>query len=373
MKKIFTFILTYCVIFNVNAQFKHGCGVSAKLNNNGNETFGKRYKATPTIIADANTVYTIPVMFHVYHLGEAEGVGSNVSDAAIIASVARLNAVFSATGIHAGLLPDTKLRFELAKFTDSCQPTNGIKRIDGRTIPGYAENPVSYTDSEMHIKLNIASFTINHFLNIRIIHNTNNYGWAYYNGDMYMFAGSVNTSTTSYGWDSFWAHEMGHALSLAHTFEGSEAGVCPNNTNPETDGDGIADTEPHKDEYWDCTSVINNSCTGAMYGNNVLKNHMSYFDCSVLFTPNQIATMRNALLTNRAVFNTNINMFTLNQGYWNDPTIWSCGRVPTANDEVTISPFTNVYIPAGNFSVKKIFKQGDILLEAGATLTIKQN
>lgn len=369
------FLVLFFLLFNNSfAQYQHACGNNPRLlqNNIGNNNLRK--KAIKIVQADNTTIYTIPVIFHVYHLGEDVGVGSNVSDAAINASINRLNDVFRAKGIHTGLTPDVKIQFELAKFTDNCTATNGIIRIDGRNIPTYAEGPVTFENNAMHQTLYNASPMSNGYVNIRILHNTNNYGWAYFGGDMFMFASSVNTSTTSYGWDSFWAHEMGHALNLDHTFAGSEGGQCPPNANPAEDGDGVADTEPHKDEDWDCSSSLNNACTNAAYQNSVLKNHMSYFNCTNLFTPLQVVKMRNSLLSYRPVFNINNNMFTKESGSWNDATIWSCGRVPNATDEVTISPYTYVYIPANaNVTIKKLFKQGDFELEAGSKLTLKPN
>ncbi len=88
---------------------------------------------------DLTTVYTIPVVVHVYHLGEAVGVGSNVSTASVQAAIDAMNQTFRAQGAFSAS-QDVKIQFVLASRTPDCQVTNGIVRVDARSISGYQAN-----------------------------------------------------------------------------------------------------------------------------------------------------------------------------------------------------------------------------------------
>ena len=294
----------------LKAQTTTGCGIDAIFKNNPElqkkiNNIEKEYKKKTALSANAldlTTVYTIPLVFHVYHLGEAVGVGSNVSNAAIQATVDRLNAVFRATGVHAGLSPDIKIQFVLASFDPNCQPSNGIVRIDGRVIPNYEADGVTVQDNAMHQSLrNLSSWDVNQYINVRICHNTFYYGWAYYLDDIFMGATYTDTSVGNPSLDNFWAHEMGHSLNLLHTFEGDYGGVCPPNADPENDGDRVSDTDPHKSGDG-CNYTAINACTGNPFG-NVLKNIMSY-SCKETFTQKQLERMRFALLNYRVLLTT---------------------------------------------------------------------
>lgn len=281
-------------ILKLNPQIKEQL---LKLENNYKNN--KKARIAADIIPNNTTIYTIPLVFHIYHLGEAIGTGSNVSDATIIATVNRLNAIFGASGIHAGKTTDVKIQFVLASFTEACQPTNGIVRIDGQTIPNYQTNGVSYADGTMHQALRTASnWDENQFINIRICHSiTDAGGFAYFLNDVFMPASSMTIETNVPWIDAFWAHEMGHSMNLYHTFEGDGDNMnCPANTNPEEEGDRVSDTDPHKrDDGCDYSAI--NSCTGNAFG-VILKNIMSY-SCKELFSPKQVERMRYALVNYR--------------------------------------------------------------------------
>lgn len=124
LKTIFIFL--YFAGLSIG-QSEYKCGTEEALKSNPAlqsilENLEKEYKQKrqlnlTSLVPDMTTIYTVPLVFHVYHLGEAVGVGSNVSDAAIQASVDRLNTVFRATGIHAGLTPDIKIQFFYSQIT----------------------------------------------------------------------------------------------------------------------------------------------------------------------------------------------------------------------------------------------------------------
>ncbi|MBL0327195.1 MAG: hypothetical protein IPP61_18890 [Cytophagaceae bacterium] len=140
-------------------------------------------------------------------------------------------------------------------------------------------------------------------------------------------------------WNSTYIHEMGHALSLWHTFEGDNDGrSCPSNLNPLLDGDRISDTEPHKmffaKEYNDI-----NSCTGKEIGKNTYNNFMNYplnnRSTQYLFSTEQILRMR---------LNTfNSGSFNINEPFINDK--------PTCSNQSTVFEIQSQRIKYNDFAI----------------------
>ncbi|MCY7358890.1 MAG: hypothetical protein LH609_15815, partial [Rudanella sp.] len=246
---------------------------------------------------DLTTVYTIPVVVHVYHLGEAVGTGSNVSTASVQAAIDAMNQSFRAQGAFSGS-QDVKIQFVLATRTPNCQATNGIVRVDARSITGYQVNGCSTTDEPMQNNLRtLSSWSRDSYVNIGVVHKMPDAaGFAWFLNDLFIPAQYANGSQ-----GALWGHEMGHAFNLYHTFEGDNGGTqCPVNTNPTTDGDRIGDTDPHKASdgcsTYSPTSI--NPCIGVAFG-TLLQNIMSYSACKTRFTLSQVERMRYALLFSR--------------------------------------------------------------------------
>jgi hypothetical protein len=95
-------------------------------------------------------------------------------------------------------------------------------------------------------------------------------------------------------------HEMGHAFSLYHSFQGDDsdndgiADQCPVNGNCAADGDQICDTEPHRRSLSNCPSGTN-ICGGTL--NTIVRNFMDYSSaaCQDRFSAAQITRMRDAI------------------------------------------------------------------------------
>lgn len=64
------------------------------------------------------------------------------------------------------------------------------------------------------------------------------------------------------------------------------------------------------------------------------------------------------------------NMISIKSGSWNDPTTWSCGRVPTASDDITIDNGHTVNVPTGSFQVKNVSQKGTLQFQTGAFIFV---
>lgn len=66
-----------------------------------------------------------------------------------------------------------------------------------------------------------------------------------------------------------------------------------------------------------------------------------------------------------------LSMYTINSGLWTEPTVWSCGRIPTATDVVEIRHWVTIPVDTTG-SAQRIHytTSGRILTESGATLRI---
>ncbi|WP_111682616.1 zinc-dependent metalloprotease [Winogradskyella tangerina] len=331
--KNFTFLLVmlFCISFSSsNAQ---QCGFDsqrAKLQQDPNylQLEQENEARIQSIIQNSDasrmngTVITIPVVIHVLHLGEAVGVGSNISDAQIQSSIDNLN------DFYRGLTPnspvDFEIEFALAQRDPNCNATTGINRIDASGLAGYANygvnvlnsNGASYNDI-----VGLSSWPQTEYFNIWIVTELDNnnggfgfQGYAYFYSEVSSTHGSVMMSTVfgydpgnTNGWglnsngdNSTVVHEVGHYFNLYHTFQGDDTNndgvsdACPADTTVGNNSDGCADTVPHQRETSTCPS--NNTCTGSAWvDNNTIYNVMSYYHCTDRLTNDQRTRARAAM------------------------------------------------------------------------------
>ena len=93
-----------------------------------------------------STEYTLPVVVHILHHGEAVGVGNNLSDVRVQEAIDALNADFR--GEFGGV--DIDIEFELASRDPEGNPTTGIVRVDAAAaVPEYVEEGM-VTDENLH-------------------------------------------------------------------------------------------------------------------------------------------------------------------------------------------------------------------------------
>ncbi len=269
-------------------------------------------------------VYQIPVVFQVIHNGEAVGVGSNISYAAIQSQIDVLNEDFrrivNTNGYNTNPVgADTEIEFCLAKRRPdgSAFPNgeDGVNRIN-RTTAGFTAPPFSTN----YIDATIKTYTYNNnvptatrgwnpgkYMNIWICNiSGGTLGYAQFPQSPLggMGCGAQTTATdgvvftyTSIGKSAVTGfaapynegrtatHEIGHWLGLRHIWGD---GGC-------TVDDFCNDTPVAGQANYGCPTG-ENSCT-ALPGNDMIENYMDYTDdlCMNIFTNDQKTRMRTVL------------------------------------------------------------------------------
>ncbi|MEE2918715.1 MAG: zinc-dependent metalloprotease [Bacteroidota bacterium] len=268
------------------------------------------------------TVVTLPVVVHVIHKGTAVGVAENISDAQVISAIEGLNNDFrKAPGTPGdGIGVDTRIQFELAKRTPQGEPTNGIVRVNGTTLDGYAEGGIRNRDgvagaTEAAVK-GLTTWYGEDYINIFVVSEINDndglggtQGFAYIGPTfdskdgivvLYNTFGLVGELKADRNMNRTITHEMGHHLSLYHTFHNTNS--CGAETNCEAQGDEVCDTPP--------TQVNNQGCNQPVCSGAQVQNYMDYTpqQCKEAFTAGQTArmhacldTLRQSLLTSPAL------------------------------------------------------------------------
>lgn len=267
------------------------------------------------------TIYTIPVVVHVMHEGEAVGTGTNISDAQIQSCVAALIRDFRRNSDDGGIAQsgplgiDAEMEFCLAAKDPLGNPTNGITRHDMSSIQGYLDSGVYHsggwrTDASMKAMI---QWDPQKYMNVWVVNKIKNLkkaldpgytggvqGYATFPGGspgsdgivmLYSCTGNDPTGANGYTlWSAtndnrVFTHEIGHYFNLYHTFQG---GSCAAESSCTTQGDQCCDTPP-------TTVGTGNDCTSPQCGGAENKeNYMQYQngDCASDFTPDQVARMR---------------------------------------------------------------------------------
>lgn len=339
---------------------------SYRLKRNIAQNITKQKYADALVSRAAPPVYTIPVVFHVIHEGEALGTLTNISDAQIMSAIDALNRDFRRTsadgGISQGAGPDTEIQFCLASTDPGGNPHSGINRIDGSSVPNY--NNLGITTSggspnESQVK-NLSKWDNRYYLNVWVVSeienqgsdtaNVNNFGggtigYAYYpvspvtanpNDGIVVIHCAVGNDPTGANGYRLWlggkvnktlTHEVGHYLGLAHTFEGTS--VCTE-TDCNVDGDGICDTPP---------TPIGNTCSTPLCPGAIVENYMDYTPetCKDMFTNDQTSVMRAVLagVRNELVTTSNCSPAVLTADFTANVTTVTTGGSVSFTDQST--------------------------------------
>ena len=280
------------------------------------------YKEAP-LSRQSSTVLTIPVVFHVMHLGESEGIGTNIPYEQILSSLESMNLAYRGNAPYSSSGVDMQIEFCLAAQDPFGNPTNGVNRINASGTSDYSSNGITTSGSDNEIAVKALSIWPNSdYYNIWVVSEINGndagsgtQGYAYFPGAGSSYDGTV-IMYNSIGYDADGSrcfdvknytnlnttliHELGHGLGLYHTFEGDNDGTtCPSNTDCSTDGDRCCDTPPH-DRTSGCPTSGNNACGTAWSGHQ--NNFMDYSSasCQTEFTPDQKTRARGSLTGARA-------------------------------------------------------------------------
>ena len=260
----------------------------------------------------AATVYTVPVVFHVLHEGGPE----NISDAAIVAALNQVNADFARTSPDTGSIfapfksryINSDIKFMLAKKDPQGNCINGIVRhLDPKTHWSQSAAQQSFYWPY--------TWDPTKYLNIYIVNEILPQGTVTGGGIIVGYTYIPGTWPTGNAHDAIvyryshlstnfpnpdarsLSHEIGHWLSLPHTFGNT------NNPGVVCSDDGISDTPPTKGNFAACPAASTNTnytCTSpnpsnpANYFQNV-ENIMDYSSCPKNFTSGQTTAMRNTL------------------------------------------------------------------------------
>ncbi len=240
--------------------------------------------------ASAVPIYTIPVVFHVLHVGGAE----NISDAQIYNQMQVLNEDYSKTNANivntvasfTGIAADAQIVFKLATLDPNGNCTSGITRR-------YDLN----TDWTRNLSHYVYTWNPQKYMNVYVVKSiTNNAaGYTYIPGTspnaasdcivmLSNYVGAIGTSNSNNA--NTLTHEAGHWLNLAHPWGNT------NNPGVACGDDGVTDT-PITKGFTSC--ALNNAaiCNPPIIEN--VQNYMDYSYCSTMFTIGQRTRMHAAL------------------------------------------------------------------------------
>ncbi len=243
--------------------------------------------------------YTIPVVFHILHLGGSE----NISDATCINAINQMNLDYAAAGPDVNtvaapfqsLYINSDIKFMLAHKDPAGNCTSGIEHIyDARTNWSQSNVGTNYTGLTWDPTKYLNIFVVKQIIPTGTVTGGGIIvGYTYKPGTWgtgalqdaitynYQFlTGMTNIRSLS--------HEAGHWLNLTHTFGNT------NNPGVVCGDDGVSDTPWTKGNFSACpSSLTGNTCSGGP-GSNV-ENIMDYSSCPKNFTQGQTAVMRAAL------------------------------------------------------------------------------
>lgn len=263
-----------------------------------------------------NTIYTIPVVFHVLHNGGAENISrEQIMDALAIlnrdyrlqnADANSVHMDFRASNPNAFVTPaDVEIEFALATKAPNGQCFSGITRT---------QSPMSFQgdDGGDQVQAIINGNDVfngqwpgNKYLNVFICgeiggaagYTTKPSNWSgtsMTNGIwiLHNYVGSFGTGSPTAS--RALTHEVGHWLNLDHTWGGNNN---PGNASSCNSDDAVSDT-PNCIGLTSCNLNANTCTSNGIWGQDVrdnAENYMDYSYCSKMFTPGQVTRMRTAI------------------------------------------------------------------------------
>ncbi|MEP6864786.1 MAG: PKD domain-containing protein [Deltaproteobacteria bacterium] len=322
--------------------------------------------------ADGRT-FVIQVVFHL--IEKTDGTG-HISDDQVNSQIQILNEDYGAlANSHGAPGNNASIKFVLARFDPSGNPTNGIERVTNNSYfaegdPGPSPMKAALTwDSSRYLNVYSSGLDTSGLL-----------GYATFPWDRTLMPGNDkqdgvvlayqsvgnNAAYAPYDLGASATHEIGHWFGLYHTFQGpitSNADGCTGSSNAYQQGDLLSDTVKEKAPAQDCTAHASGCVAGQMAP---IENYMdySYDSCMVKFTVEQVDRVRCGAVHYRwidtepkSLFTYNANMLavtfasastdaesTAAQLHYN----WDFGDGMTSTDQ---NPM-HTYAAAGSYNVK---------------------
>lgn len=255
--------------------------------------------------ASGSQSLVIPVVVYIVHSsGLLPGTQENITDAQVQSQLAALNQAFSTQGIVFCLA--TRDSVTGATLTGS---TPGIIRIADSTL-------TNHQFSQEGALKGLSTLGGNNYLRIWVVKNIDNgsgvVGYARFPGTVPVALEGVvmrydvfgDTAACAgcpllpnYDRGKILAHEVGHYLSLYHTFQGGCAGMFASDCA--TNGDQLCDTPQIASANSGCPFGTITSCDGT---SALINNHMDYTNdvCRTAFTADQTLRMQAALTLARS-------------------------------------------------------------------------
>jgi hypothetical protein len=255
--------------------------------------------------ADPDSTIFIPVVVHVVYNTPAQ----NISAAQVKSQIRILNEDFnrlnldfaSARTDFRAVAGTANIQFCLAETDPTGAPTDGIVRVEtDNTSFESGDAPNGWDNVKFELNGGSDGWPRNQYLNIWVCNlapSAGVLGYAYPPGVSgvldgvvisYRFFGNEGVVTPPYNLGRTTTHEVGHWLGLQHIWGDGGCGV----------DDGFDDTPTAGGPNYGCPSATVTTC-GTL---DMWENYMDYTDdrCMVMFTEQQVAFMRNVLLTSRS-------------------------------------------------------------------------
>ena len=274
-----------------------------------------KYKKDTASRSETGGIITIPVVVHVIHNGQAEGIAPNIKDAQIQSQITVMTQDFrrlaGTPGFNSNPVgADTQIQFVLAKQDPNGNPTNGIDRVNlcqsswSTTEIEQTVKPTTIWDPTKYLNMWSVDFTNTTLLGYAqfpdasglagintnggpantdgVVANYSAFGSSDYDDGTFILSKPYDKGRTM-------THEVGHWVGLRHIWGD---GTCAT--------DYCADTPTHHTSNYACPVVLN--CD--RNGNEMVENYMDYTDdlCMNIYTQNQkdrmVVIMNNAARRN---------------------------------------------------------------------------
>jgi len=291
------FVILTLWFFQLNEMFGQECTIM----HTKKQPYVMGLKKMIDVDLDEVDTVTLPVVFHVVHTGSSSD--NNISEEQIFSQVDVLNEEFEGS----------KIQFCMAVRDPDGNPTNGITRYDASWNDQYSTGGVNNGQGndgwdQQDMKENSGCWNPDEYINYYVVSEINGndggngiQGFAYLGptGDcrdgvvvLYNATGTVGVQKPGRTLGFTGVHEMGHHLSLWHTF--SNTSSCTSESSCETQGDQVCDTP---------TTLSNSTaqCDGGVCPGALVNNFMDYSaeTCKDAFTVGQSERMHEMLQGSR--------------------------------------------------------------------------